>query len=117
MSIFKKKEEEKSEKQGSKKTPSYSSDDALILSAPHISEKATDDSKIGQYVFKVSSKATKIQVRNSVERIYKVAVERVNILNQRPKLRRRGRTVGYSQGFKKAVVKLRQGDRIELMPQ
>ena len=66
------------------------------------------------YPFAVSPKANKVQIREAVERIFGVEVERVNTAHRKGKPRRRGRRVGRTQNWKKAYVKLRDGHSIEL---
>jgi large subunit ribosomal protein L23 len=71
-------------------------------------------SDIGQYVFEVAEDANKIEVRRAVEEIFKVRVRAVNIVHMRGKMRRMGRTQGRTSDWKKAVVSLEPGFRIEL---
>ncbi|KKT40974.1 MAG: 50S ribosomal protein L23 [Parcubacteria group bacterium GW2011_GWA2_44_13] len=82
-----------------------------LITAPHISEKATmlGESK---YIFKVSNKATKGTLRRAIEERYKVDVESLNILIMPAKKRRRGNVVGLKSGFKKAIVALKTGQTI-----
>jgi len=68
----------------------------------------------GIYPFAVSPKANKVQIRNAIELIFGVKVERVNTANRKGKTRRRGRRVGRTPNWKKAYVKLREGHSIEL---
>jgi len=85
-----------------------------VLRRPVITEKSTMLSDIGQYVFEVAEKANKIEVKRAVEEIFKVRVRAVNISHMRGKMRRMGRTQGMTPGWKKAIVSLEQGYRIEL---
>lgn len=90
-----------------------------LIRRPIISEKNTLLMESGQYTFEVSSKATKEQVKAAVETIFKVNVVAVNTLNVSPKeslkRRRGGRPlVGQSAGYKKAVVRLAAGQRIDI---
>lgn len=66
------------------------------------------------YPFAVSPKANKVQIRQAIERIFGVEVERVNTAHRKGKPRRRGRRVGRTPNWKKAYVKLRDGHSIEL---
>ncbi len=68
----------------------------------------------GQYVFKVSGSANKIDVAREVSKAYKVKVVSVNLINVKGKERRVGRTIGFKPGYKKAIVKLAKGQTIEL---
>lgn len=85
-----------------------------ILVRPIISEKNTLLSEAGKYTFEVSERANKVMVRHAVEALFKVNVTAVNIIHVPGKLKRRGRTSGMTRSWKKAVVTLREGDRIEL---
>jgi large subunit ribosomal protein L23 len=85
-----------------------------VLRRPVITEKSTMLSDIGQYVFEVAVDANKIEIKRAVEEIFKVRVRAVNVSHMRGKMRRMGRTQGMTAGWKKAVVSLEQGYRIEL---
>ncbi|MDD5145804.1 MAG: 50S ribosomal protein L23 [Candidatus Pacebacteria bacterium] len=113
VNIKDKKTEEKPAKEKAKKATGFY---ANILESPHITEKATDLSEKNQYVFKVFSKTNKKEIKNAVEEIYKVDVISVNIINIPDKKRRLGRTLGWKSGYKKAIVGIKAGQKIELMP-
>jgi len=66
-----------------------------------------------RYTFKVAPTANKIEVRDAVERLFKVHVREVRVMNYLGKMRRMGRFSGRRQDWKKAVVTLKQGERIE----
>ena len=66
------------------------------------------------YTFEVHSRANKIQIRKAVESLFDVKVVDVNTQRVRPKLKRVGRSVGYTRSWKKAVVRLAPGNTIEL---
>lgn len=83
-----------------------------ILLQPLVSEKASTLGQFNKYVFKVHSKARKEHVRSAVEDYYGVGVTAVNMVKINPKKRVVGRTIGYKQGFKKAIVTLQSGDSI-----
>lgn len=87
---------------------------ARVLVAPIISEKATSLAESNKYVFKVSKEANKKQIAKAISRVYKVNVLKVNIIKKRPKKRRLGRSEGFAKGFKKAIVTLKKGDKIEI---
>jgi large subunit ribosomal protein L23 len=85
----------------------------LIIS-PLITEKGTiSGEKANQVVFRVRPIATKDEIRNAVEDLFKVTVIKVRTSNFLGKERRRGRTIGRRPNWKKAYVTLKQGDRIE----
>lgn len=87
-----------------------------ILKKAHITEKATDLTGKNKYIFNIYDKADKNEVKKSVENIYGVDVVSVNIVNIPPKKRRVGKNRGWKSGYKKAIVKIKQGQKIELMP-
>lgn len=84
---------------------------------PVISEKSTFLGDSGHYVFEVAPSANKIQIARAVEQAFaseKVNVVAVNIMHVRGKARRLGRSVGTTRSWKKAVVTLRPGQRLDL---
>lgn len=87
---------------------------AQVLVSPMITEKAHQQMSENKYVFEVSGAANKKQVSEAIKEKYNVTVEKVNMVNIHPKKRVYGRTVGWKSGFKKAVVKLKEGDKIEI---
>jgi len=87
-----------------------------ILIFPHITEKSTRLSQEGKYIFKVLKKANKSEIKKAVEKIYNVEVLNVNIINIPRKKRRIGRQEGWRKGYKKAIIKLKKGQKIELLP-
>lgn len=85
-----------------------------ILLEPIVTEKSMQESSLGKYTFCVHSKANKIEIRKAVENIFKVNVLRVNIVSVRGKLRRMGKYQGKTSDWKKAIVTLKEGQKIEL---
>ncbi len=86
-----------------------------IIITPIISEKSMSlIEENNTYVFKVDKKANKIEIRKAIEEIFKVKVLNVNTMNVRGKKRRLGFTQGKRPDWKKALVKLAEGDRIEI---
>jgi len=86
-----------------------------VVIAPHVSEKAARISTEGnQYVFKVRRDATKPDIRAAVEFLFEVKVDTVNIVNQPGKEKRFGRSTGRRQDWKKAYVRLAEGQKIEM---
>ena len=86
-----------------------------VLREPHLTERATDLMKENKYVFKIASDANKIQVRKAIENLYGVSVTKVNVVNIPRKRIRYGRGFGFKTGYRKAIVTLREGERIELV--
>ena len=85
-----------------------------ILIRPIVTEKSTALMEQGKYTFLVPLAATKIQIRQAVEQIFKVKVQAVNTMRYEGKLKRMGRTQGRRSDWKKAVVTLKPGEAIEL---
>ncbi len=84
---------------------------------PVVSEKSTILGDQGKYIFEVAPEANKIQIKRAIEEAFankKVQVSAVNILHVSGKVRRRGRSVGMTRSWKKAVVTLRAGQRLDL---
>ena len=85
-----------------------------ILIRPIVTEKSTALMEQGKYTFRVPLAATKIQIRQAVEQIFKVKVQAGNTRRSEGKLKRMGRTQGRRSDWKKAVVTLKPGEAIEL---
>lgn len=84
-----------------------------ILKSLIRTEKGTMLEKSNQYLFHVASFANKIEIRNAIEEIYKVKVKNVNTSIVRGKLKRVRTQQGSTTPWKKAVVTLKEGDKIE----
>ncbi len=86
-----------------------------VVIAPHVSEKsARIATEGGQYVFRVRTDATKPEIRAAVEYLFEVKVATVNVINQAGKAKRFGRTPGRRSDWKKAYVRLAEGQQIEM---
>jgi large subunit ribosomal protein L23 len=86
-----------------------------VLEKPMVTEKSTLLQEDGNWlVFRVNPGANKIQIKNAVEKIFSVTVLQVNTVNVRGKSRRFGKTVGVSKNWKKAMLRLKDGDKIEM---
>jgi large subunit ribosomal protein L23 len=85
-----------------------------VLIAPVVSEKSYSLIEDDKYSFRVHERAHKTQVRQAVEELFGVGVVGVNIVNVRSKPKRRGFSKGTKPGWKKAIVQLKPGDRIEI---
>ena len=84
-----------------------------ILS-PHLTEKSTNLSEQNKIIFKVHHKATKVNLKKNIEKIFKVNVTKINIINKQNRTKlTRGRKVKIS-GFKKAIITLKKGQTIDL---
>ena len=88
-----------------------------IVLRPVISEKSMDETQRGKYTFAVHYDANKLQIKAAVEELFKVTVVDVNVLTtqakEKSRNRKRGRIQGWTSPWKKAVVTVRAGDKIE----
>jgi len=87
-----------------------------IVRRVRLTEKGSAlQAKHNSYVFAVAPKANKVEIRHAIERIFNVKVTRVNTMNYRGKLRRaRTKQAGRTSDWKKAIVTLKEGDKIDL---
>ena len=84
-----------------------------ILS-PIVTEKSTNLSEQNKIIFKVNSKANKKNLKSNIEKIFKVNVTKVNIINKKSRIKvTRGKKVK-GKGFKKAIITLKKGQNIDL---
>ena len=90
---------------------------AEIILRPVISEKSMDETQRGKYTFRVHDNANKLMVKHAIEELFKVNVETVNVsttkAKEKSRNRRRGRQEGWTSPWKKAVVTLAAGQKIE----
>jgi large subunit ribosomal protein L23 len=87
-----------------------------VLLAPRITEKSTlVGEKNNQFVFKVAPDATKPQIKEAVEKLFKVKVKSVQVMNIKGKVKRFGQRLGKRSGWKKAFVSLHEGHDIDFM--
>lgn len=85
-----------------------------VIKKPVVSEKSYDLLADNKYTFYVNPAANKIEIKKAVEEIFKVTVLNVNTLNVKGKEKRMGRAVGRTNDRKKAIVTLKEGDKIEV---
>lgn len=86
-----------------------------VIVRPLVTEKSTDQhERLGAYSFVVARDANKVEIAKAIEELFNVKVRDVRTMQYRGKERRLGRHVGRRAAWKKAVVKLREGDSIEI---
>ena len=85
-----------------------------VLRRPLITEKNTALQVQGKYAFEVAREANKHQIKQAVEKAFKVKVTKVNVITVPGKQRRVGRRMVLTQPWEKAIVTLKPGDKIEL---
>ena len=75
-----------------------------IILAPIVTEKSSSDMQEGKYTFKVAKKATKVEIKNAVEKLFEVKVLKVNTMTVKGKEKRVGANTGKRPDWKKAIV-------------
>lgn len=85
-----------------------------ILRKPVVTEKSTSLLQDNKYTFLVDPRANKTEIKQAVEKIFKVKVEKVNTMRVKGKFKRVRNILGKTPDRKKAIVKLKEGDKIEI---
>lgn len=85
-----------------------------VLIGPHITEKATFLNENNVYVFEIKPKSNKIMVKQAIKELYGVAPKKIRIINSPSKIRFFRGQKGEKSGYKKAMVYLKEGDKIEV---
>jgi large subunit ribosomal protein L23 len=85
-----------------------------VLIKPVITERSTGLMEENKYTFEVDPKANKIEIKHAVEKVFKVNVVNVTTMSVPGKLKRQGRTQGYTQDWKKAIVTIKAGQRLPI---
>ena len=85
-----------------------------IIKAPVITEKSSNEKANGKYTFRVDPRANKTEIKNAIEKIFKVKVVSISTLNEKPKKKRVGRYTGLTNRSKKAIVTLAEGQSIDI---
>ena len=85
------------------------------IKQPHISEKATYLAENDQYTFEVLPNYSKQEIKKAIEGIYGVDVVSVHTIQIPSKKRRLGKTEGFRKSYKKAIVKIKEGQKIEIL--
>lgn len=82
-----------------------------IIIKPIITEKSMSGNAIKMYTFKVNKNSNKIEIKKAIEELFGVKVAKVNTLNVKGRLKRQGRTQGYTSDWKKAYVTLKKDSK------
>ena len=85
-----------------------------IIIRPIVSERSFDLMEENKYTFEVARDANKYQIKDAIEELFSVKVDRVNTINVKPKKKRVRYVAGYTRQWKKAVVTLKEGETIEI---
>lgn len=88
---------------------------SLVLQRPKITEKSSLSSEGGVYVFQVRSGSSKREIKTAIEGLYNVGVKNVNVITVPSRKRRVGRKIGHRPAYKKALIKLAEGQKIEFV--
>lgn len=88
---------------------------ADIIVRPLVTEKGSILRMNNSYVFSVLIGTNKIEIKTAVEKLFNVKVEKINTINVKPKIRRLGRSIGRTSNWKKAYVKLKKDQKIDLI--
>jgi len=86
-----------------------------ILLNPIVTEKTTTLQELGKYSFKVNPRANKKEIMQAVREVFDVEPVSCSIINMRGKRRRERYKYGYTSSWKKAIITLKEGDKIELV--
>ena len=90
---------------------------ADVIRKPVITEKATNALDLNQYTFEVDRRAAKPEIKAAVESLFNVKVIGINTMNPPRRTRRVGKFAGKRSQIKKAIVRLAEGDKIQLFPE
>jgi large subunit ribosomal protein L23 len=85
-----------------------------VLKRPLVTEKNATLQATGKFAFEVNGKANKMQIKQAVEKAFKVTVTAVNVVSMRGKEKRIGKRMVNTPSWKKAIVTLKAGDKIDL---
>ena len=97
-----------------KKVKTYSAERSLsIIKSPIMTEKSTNLNQFNKYSFVVSRKSTSSEIKQAIETVFKVKVEKINTLVIRGKLKSFKGSIGYKKDYKKAIVTLAEGNTID----
>ncbi len=104
-------EDKKKEKKKTERKVSISKKN--VLSSPYFTEKTDILNKEDKYTFKTMPNANKTELKKEIEEKYKVKVKNIKIINVKRKKKRLGRHEGWKKGYKKAIVRIKEGQKIE----
>ncbi|TSC96696.1 MAG: large subunit ribosomal protein L23 [Parcubacteria group bacterium Athens1014_26] len=88
----------------------------FLVKNPIIAEKAIQMGPLRKYVFLIDKNATAPEAKKIIEAHYNIKIIKTNIINIKSKIRRLGRTVGVKPGYKKLIVTLKEGQKLDILP-
>lgn len=89
----------------------------FLIKHPLVTEKTTDLGQQGKYVFLADKNASASEAKKIVESTYNVKVVNTNVVNVKGKKRRLGATIGSKPGYKKIIMTLKKGQKLDVLPQ
>ncbi|MBU4348052.1 50S ribosomal protein L23 [Patescibacteria group bacterium] len=89
----------------------------FLIKNPIITERAISGAAMGKYTFLTDSRATSSEVKKIIESEYNVKVVKTNVINAKSKIKRKGNIVGIRPGYKKIIVTLKKGQKLDILPQ
>jgi large subunit ribosomal protein L23 len=89
----------------------------FLVKHPIIAEKSSNLAKFGKYVFLIDKKASASEAKKIVENIYNVKIANTHVINIKSKRCALGRTVGVKPGYKKIIMTLQKGQKLDIIPQ
>lgn len=89
--------------------------DKTLVKRPLITEKSSNLASMNQYVFLVENRATGPEVKKAIEATYKVKVASVRTINVPSRVKRIGRTIGEKPAYRKAIVTLKKGEKLDIL--
>ena len=90
--------------------------DKSLVKKPIVTEKSTNLAKYGKYLFLVEKNTSAIEAKKVVENVYNVKVTSTNVINVKEKKRRFGQSVGVKPGYKKIIMTLKEGQKLDVVP-
>lgn len=89
----------------------------LLIKNPIVTEKTTEMGKFGKYVFLVDKKLTVSEARKILENVYNAKIAKSHVINVKSKARRLGQSIGVKPGYKKIIITLQKGQKLDVLPQ
>jgi len=89
----------------------------LLIKNPIITEKTTELGKLGKYVFLVDKKLTVSEAKKMLQNIYNIKIIKSHVINVKSKVRRLGQSIGTKPGYKKIIITLQKGQKLDILPQ
>ncbi len=89
----------------------------FLVKKPIVTEKSVSAGKLGKYTFLADSAATSSEVKKVIEQEYKVKVVKTNVINAKPKKKAFGRSISIKPGYKKVIVTLKAGQKLDILPE